>query len=94
MASIQLSGLISGFDWTSFIDSMMEIQQAPITSLQSEKATNNIKLTSLTSVGTRVSDLQTAVNALKSDSLFGSHKTTSSNTALTKRSCVPSVYAR
>lgn len=70
MATVQLSGLVSGFDWKSFLDQIMELNRAPITRLQTEKNTNNSKISALDNLGTRLSELQTATNALKADGLF------------------------
>ncbi|MGC4072502.1 MAG: flagellar filament capping protein FliD [Nibricoccus sp.] len=80
MASIQLSGLISGFDWKSFIDEVMELNRAPITRLQTEKTTNSSKVSALDNLGTRLSELQTATKALKAEGLF-TGRTAASSTA-------------
>ncbi len=83
MASIQLSGLISGFDWKSFIDEVMELNRAPITRLQAEKTTNNSKVSALDNLGTRLSELQTATRALKTEGLFTGRTAASSTTGST-----------
>ncbi len=75
MATIQLSGLVSGFDWKSFLDEMMVLNRAPITRLQTEKNTNNSKISALDNLGTRLTELQTATNALKADGLFSGRST-------------------
>ncbi len=80
MASIQLSGLISGFDWKSFMDEVMELNRAPITRLQAEKTTNNSKVSALDNLGTRLNELQTASRALKSEGLFTGRSATSTTT--------------
>ncbi|ATC64092.1 flagellar hook protein [Nibricoccus aquaticus] len=80
MASIQLSGLISGFDWKSFMDEVMELNRAPITRLQAEKTTNNNKVSALDNLGTRLNELQTASRALKSEGLFTGRSATSTTT--------------
>jgi flagellar hook-associated protein 2 len=67
---LQLAGLASGFDWRSFIDQVMELNRVPVTRLESEKTSNNSKLTSLNNLGTRLSELQTSVRALKAEGLF------------------------
>jgi flagellar hook-associated protein 2 len=70
MATLQLSGLASGFDWKSFIEQVMNLNAAPIRALETEKAGNTSKLSLLSSLGTRLTDLQTSVRALKGEGLF------------------------
>jgi flagellar hook-associated protein 2 len=81
MAAIQLSGLISGFDWKSFVDQVMDLNRAPIKSLQTEKSTNSSKLSALDNLGTRLTDLQTSVKALSAEGLFTGRTATATNTA-------------
>ena len=83
MASVQLSGLISGFDWKSFIDEVMELNRAPITRLQAEKSTNSSKVSALDNLGTRLSELQTATRALKVEGLFTGRTAASTTTGST-----------
>ncbi|MDX2186042.1 MAG: flagellar filament capping protein FliD [Opitutaceae bacterium] len=80
MATVPLSGLISGFDWQTFIDTIIAAESKPITNLQVEKANNTRKSTALSSLGTKMQELQTASNALKADGLFTS-RTSKSTTA-------------
>ncbi|WP_404424002.1 flagellar filament capping protein FliD [Nibricoccus sp. IMCC34717] len=70
MAEVQLAGLISGFDWRSFIDQIITAESKPISNLQADKATNARKSSALSLLGTKITDLQTSVNALKADGLF------------------------
>jgi len=79
MAGLQLSGLASGFDWTSFVNQMMALEHAPADRLNTEKGTNTQKLSALTSLGTQLTDLQTAATALKTDGPFTGRTVTSSN---------------
>ena len=67
---LQLSGLASGFDWKSFVDSMMDIERAPITRLEAEKTKNSSQVTQLTTLGGRLTALKTASEALEADGLF------------------------
>jgi flagellar hook-associated protein 2 len=83
MAEVQLAGLISGFDWRSFIDQILAAESKPITNLQVEKATNTRKSTALASLGTKITDLQTSVNALKADGLFTSRTAKSTTSGST-----------
>jgi len=83
MASIQLSGLISGFDWKSFMDEVMELNRAPIVRLQSEKTNNSSKVSALDNLGTRLNELQTASRALKVEGLFTGRTAASTTTGST-----------
>lgn len=83
MATTALAGLMSGFDWSSFIDTMIEAQSTPITRLQTEKTTNTRKINSLSSMSTKFSDLQTAANALKAEGLFSSRAAKSTTSGST-----------
>jgi len=78
MATLKLSGLASGFDWSSFVDQIMELEHAPVDRLETEKSTNTQKLSALTTLGTKLTSLQTAVDALKAEGLFTSRTATSS----------------
>jgi flagellar hook-associated protein 2 len=83
MASIQLSGLISGFDWKSFMEEVMELNRAPVVRLQSEKSTNSSKVSALDNLGTRLNELQTASRALKVEGLFTGRTAASTTTGST-----------
>lgn len=80
-SSLALSGLVSGFDWKTFIDSMIEAQSGGITRLKAEKTVNNNKISAFGTLGTKITDLQTAASALSADGLFSGRTTTSSNSA-------------
>jgi flagellar hook-associated protein 2 len=69
--SLQVAGIASGFDWKSFVDQIMALERAPADRLEAEQDLNNQKSTQLTTLGTRLTALQTAANALKSSTLFG-----------------------
>jgi flagellar hook-associated protein 2 len=93
MASgIQLSGLASGFDWKSFADRIIELERAPAARYAQEKARNDSERSELTSLGTRLSSLQSAVAGLeavdlglgrKISNLSSSAKVTASASSLT-----------
>ncbi len=68
---LQVAGLASDFDWKSFTDQIMELERAPAARLEVEKSANNQKVTQLTALGTRLTTLQTSINALKTEGLFG-----------------------
>lgn len=70
MASIQLSGLVSGFDWKAFIDSTIEYSSAPVTRLQKEQATNDRIGSALGALDTKMTTLQTAIASLADNASF------------------------
>ena len=74
MPGLQLSGLASGFDWKTFTDSVMEMERAPARRYEAEQAKNDNKKSQLSSLGPKLSSLQTAMNALSSSSLGAGRK--------------------
>ncbi|AHF92995.1 flagellar hook protein [Opitutaceae bacterium TAV5] len=81
MASIQLTGLISGLDWESFIEDMLALQRVPITSLQTKQSENTQKISALDTLGTLFNQLGTASRALQSDGVFNARTASSGNSA-------------
>ena len=81
MPDLSLSGLASGLDWKSLVDSLMEIESAPITRLQREQATNTQRVTALAGLETKLTALQTAARKIKEQSLFSGRTITSATTA-------------
>jgi len=81
MAGISISGLISGsFDWKSVVDQLIQIESTPIARLQTEEAKNIDRLASLSTLQSRLTELQTASKALAADGLFSSRTASSSTT--------------
>lgn len=80
MAGISLSGLASGFDWKSLIDQLMSVEQNRVTRLQKEQATNTQQVNALSTLGTKITSLNSAVADLKDVSAF-SGRTVSSSTS-------------
>ncbi len=74
MAAIQLSGLASGFDWKSFVDQIVALERTPANRLESEISNNQLKLTALSGVESRLNDLRSAVDALNTDGVFDAQK--------------------
>lgn len=83
---IGLSGLISGFDWRSFVDKMIEIERQPEISLQNEKSTLQSKNTALSNLKNQLNSLKSRVDALKDPALFYSRQVSVSNTNLAQAS--------
>ncbi|MCU0793102.1 MAG: flagellar filament capping protein FliD [Opitutaceae bacterium] len=80
MSSLQLSGLASGFDWKTFVDQMIGLERSSGGRMEAEIATNQMKLTALSGVETRIGDLRKAMAALDVDGLFEGRSATSSAT--------------
>jgi flagellar hook-associated protein 2 len=78
--NFQLSGLVSGFDWKSFVDTMMQLERAPASRLEMERLTNNTRLTALGGLESRLNDLRSAIQGLTGD-LFGARSTQSSDSS-------------
>ncbi len=78
--SLQVAGLASGFDWKTFLDQIMEIERAPVQRIAAERAANSQKVGLLDTLGTRLTALKDAANALRSSGVF-SQRTVSSTTA-------------
>lgn len=79
--SLQVAGLASNFDWKSFVDQIMSLEHAPADRLAAEKIENNLKVSQLSTLGTKLSALQDAALALKADGLFGQRLTTFGSTS-------------
>ncbi len=80
MAGLQLSGLASGFDWKSLVDQLMEVEHVPADRLAAQKSLNTQKTSALSGLETKLSALQSAATALKSNELF-SRRTATLGTA-------------
>ncbi len=80
---LSLSGLVSGFDWKTFINQIMAVQNAPINTLNAQKVTNINTNAALNDLTTNVTALQTAVTALNSPTLFTSRLATSTTSGST-----------
>lgn len=74
MASLQLSGLVSGFDWKTLVDQLMTAEHIPADKLATEKTTNSSKVTALDNLQTKLTALQTSVTALGAEGLFSARK--------------------
>ena len=77
---IGVSGLMSGLDTDSIIKKLMDIERRPIIQLQKREADYQAKITALGMVKSSMSDLQSAVEALKDPDDFISYSASSSNT--------------
>ena len=74
---LSLSGLASGFDWKTFVNQIMAVQNAPIDKLNVEKTKNTNKNAALVDLNTRLTALQASSTALGAADLFSSRKAAS-----------------
>jgi flagellar hook-associated protein 2 len=83
MTAINTTSLASSltgntFDWQTFVNTIIEIDRAPITKLETEQSLNSDKIEALGVIKTDLQDLQTATKALGASSLFAGRTVTSS----------------
>jgi flagellar hook-associated protein 2 len=90
MSGLQLSGLASGFDWKTFTDSVMEMERAPARRFEAEQAKNDNKKSQLSSLGTKMASLQTAMTALASSSLGAGRKVVNESSSAVVQATVSS----
>ncbi len=81
MATFSLAGLSSGFDWQSFVDTIIDLESVPISNLESEQVTNLRENTALNAVGSRLYAVKTAAAALNDADLFNGRSVSSSNSS-------------
>lgn len=79
MAKTTFSGLASGIDSASLIQSMLSVARQPITRLQTKQTTNNTMSKKFTDIKTKMTALQAAAKALDSRSEAMVNKATTSN---------------
>jgi flagellar hook-associated protein 2 len=80
--SLQVAGLASNFDWKAFTDQIMELERAPAARLEAEQTKNNTQNSLLSTLGSRLSALNDAADAL-TGSLFGKRTAASGTTGST-----------
>jgi flagellar hook-associated protein 2 len=83
MSTVQLAGLASGFNWTSFISQLIQSESEPITALQTQQTTLSNENSSLTTLQSDMESLQTSVTALQDPSQFNLTSATVSNSLWT-----------
>jgi len=74
---LSVSGLVSNFDWKSFINQIMAVQNAPIDKLNNEKTANINKTAALNDLKTKLTALNTSSTALGAANLFTSRQAVS-----------------
>ncbi len=72
-----LSGLASGFDWKTFVNQIMAVQNAPIDRIRAQEQVNLDKNSALSNLGTQLTALQASATALAAPALFSGRQVTS-----------------
>jgi flagellar hook-associated protein 2 len=88
MSGIQISGLIANasFDWKSVVDQLIAADSIPVTKLTTQQTTNTQKITALSTLQTSLSDLQDAVQAMRTDNVFSARMVSSDTSGTTWKS--------
>lgn len=76
MPSLQLSGLASGLDWKSLVDSLMQLERAPVSRLESERTLQGRRISALEGVRSRLQDLQSSITSLRTPALASGRSVT------------------
>jgi flagellar hook-associated protein 2 len=83
MASIfQMSGMVSGIDTKSMIQSLMSIERQPLNTLQAKITKNQTKSSAILDVNTQLLSLQSALTKLKDTGTFTATSASSSNSSV------------
>lgn len=82
MAGLSISGLASGIDTTSVINSLIAVAAGPQHALKTQLNTENNKLASYQSINSKLAALQTASDALKATATWGATTATSSDSSV------------
>jgi flagellar hook-associated protein 2 len=79
MADLGLSGLVSGLDWRTLVDSLSDAERIPQTRLRADQTTSARQNTAYAAIQTALTSLQTRVQALNSTELFDTRTATTSD---------------
>jgi flagellar hook-associated protein 2 len=80
--AVNLTGLASGFDWSSFVDQMMEVERAPQRQLRTEQSTLQQRSNAYNSLKTELGVLQGRAAALKDTALYDSRTVSTADATL------------
>lgn len=75
-----LAGLASGFDWKTFVNTIMSAEHAPADRLATEKTKNTNKISAFDSLASKITDLQTSARSLSTAGLFSGRSAVSQTT--------------
>lgn len=78
--TVNFSGLASNIDTDSIVDSLIEVESAPITTMENEQSYLESKRTSYTKFNTLLNNLYSAVEALNDESDLNSFEVTNNGT--------------
>ena len=67
---VTLSGLGGGLDWRSIVDQLIALDRIQIRNLEDDKSVNETKISTLNGVKNRMDDVESALDALNSDTAF------------------------
>jgi len=79
---INLSGLASGFDWTSFVNQMVAAEQTAETPYKNQQSTITQQQSAYSSLKTELTNLGNALSDLGKISFFGTQTASSSNSSV------------
>ena len=79
MAGIQITGLASGLNWQNLITEIIQADSAPETQWKSQQTTNQTEISSLSTLQSDLTSLQTAADALTTGTTFTARTATVSN---------------
>jgi flagellar hook-associated protein 2 len=84
MAGFQVSGLVSGsLNWQTIVDQLIQLDSAPITKLETQQSTNTTKINALDALSTKLTSLQTSINALNDGTIYNQRSASSSTSGST-----------
>ncbi len=75
----RVTGMVSGFDTTSIVESLMTIEKKPYTKLEVKKQTEELKLQAYQAVNTYLLKFRTSMSSLASSKLWNAKSAVSSN---------------
>ena len=70
MAGIQISGLVSGLNWTNIISEIIVADSAGMNQVQAQQTKVNSQVTALTSLGTDLTNLEASIFSLEDPGTF------------------------
>ncbi|MCH6255872.1 flagellar filament capping protein FliD [Puniceicoccaceae bacterium K14] len=78
----QVAGLASGFDWSSLVDQLMEIERIPQQRMRTTQTENTSKISALDTLSSKLTDLESTLGSFESESLYNAKNTSLSDETL------------
>ena len=91
MSTNLVSGMVSGFDWRSMIDQLIEIEHSRVDLVQNRKSEYESKLSEWQSVNTMLLSLKTAANDLSTETDFNVYTSSATSNTTTAASNILTV---